>query len=89
MPSVCLFTWSSVGGASELLSPDRTPPVTNHAHCVGHTGVKVNTKQNVSLLFNKIIQEILAIFTVFKSFMSQLNYHVQWRAVSLITDLKE
>lgn len=78
-----------MGGASELLSPDITPPVTNHAHCVGHTGVKVNTKHNSSPLFNEIIQEIFATFSVFEAFVSQLYYHVQWRAVSLIIDLKE
>lgn len=43
---VCVCLHGAEWAGPRILSPARTPPGANHAHRMGHRGVKVNTKPN-------------------------------------------
>lgn len=64
---VCVCLHGAEWAGPRGLSQRERPPVANHAHRVGHNGVKVNTKPNSTPFFwTKIIPEIFAFFTFFK-----------------------
>lgn len=89
---VCVCLHGAKWAGPRGLSQQERPPVANHAHRVGHSGVKVNTKPNSTPFFDQDHSRNICFLYFFQKnpLLSCLCDRglVQWRAVTLITVLQ-